>query len=89
VFTEHAQQQTSEGAQWGTPEPVPRRLIDAKEAGKYLGCSWRTLLRLADSGRVPWGVKIGALRRWDIRELEEFVSSGCKPPRTAGRRVRS
>jgi excisionase family DNA binding protein len=59
----------------------PRRLIDAREVGRLLGCSWRTVLRLADAGRIPWGVKLGALRRWDLREVEKFIDSGCKPPR--------
>jgi excisionase family DNA binding protein len=62
-----------------------RRLIDAKEAGRVLGCSWRTVLRLADAGRIPWGVKLGALRRWDSSELDTFVANGCKPPRQPAR----
>jgi len=65
-----------------------RRLIDAREAGRVLGCSWRTLLRLADSGKVPWGCKIGALRRWDAAELDSFIAGGCKPPRTTGKGAR-
>src|SRR5262245_2741695 len=89
VFHEHSEHQTAEGAQRGEPEPVPRRLIDAKEAGRFLGISWRTVYRLADAGRIPWGVKIGALRRFDIRELEAFVSSGCKPLNAPRKGVRS
>src|SRR4051812_33816433 len=56
-----------------------RRLIDAKETGRKLGCSWRTVLRLADSGRIPAGYKLGALRRWDAAELDAFIANGCKP----------
>jgi excisionase family DNA binding protein len=59
----------------------PRRLIDAKELARLLGCSWRTVLRLADAGRIPWGVKLGSLRRWDLREIEDFITGGCKPAR--------
>ena len=60
-----------------------RRLIDAKEAGRVLGCSWRTVLRLADAGKIPFGVKLGALRRWDAAELDAFIAGGCKPPKSA------
>jgi len=64
-----------------------RRLIDAKEAGRVLGCSWRTVLRLADAGKIPFGVKLGALRRWDAAELDAFIANGCKPPKSARRRA--
>lgn len=89
MFNEHAEHQTSEGTQPDTPDAVPRRLIDAKEVGRFLGVSWRTIYRLADSGRIPWGVRIGSLRRWDIRELESFVGGGCKPPKPNRKGVRS
>ena len=62
-----------------------RRLIDAKEVGRLLGCSWRHVLRLADKGALPWGCKLGALRRWDVSEIETFIANGCKPVRQAGR----
>jgi excisionase family DNA binding protein len=62
-----------------TPTTAPEpRLIDAGAVGRLLGCSPRTVLRLADAGRLPWGVKLGALRRWDRREVEQFIDSGCK-----------
>ena len=73
-----------------TPEPAaaaampPRRLGDAKAVGARLGCSWRHVLRMADRGLMPWGVKLGALRRWDMDELETWIKNGCKPVRTAG-----
>jgi excisionase family DNA binding protein len=66
-----------------TTEPFPRRLIDAKEAGRVLGCSWRTVLRLADRGAIPVGYKLGALRRWDAAELDAFIANGCKTPKPA------
>lgn len=61
-------------------EKPARRLIDAKQAGSMLGCSWRTVLRHADRGLIPLGYKLGALRRWDAAELEKFIAGGCKPP---------
>jgi predicted DNA-binding transcriptional regulator AlpA len=66
-----------------TPDPS-RRLVDVKDVGRLLGCSWRTVLRLADAGRIPWGVKLGALRRWDLKELEDFIAGGCQPARRRG-----
>lgn len=58
---------------------APRRLVSAKEAGAILGCSWRTVLRLADAGKIPVGFKLGSLRRWDAADLDEFIRGGCKP----------
>ena len=62
-----------------------RRLIDAKQVGARLGCSWRHVLRLADRGAMPWGLKLGNLRRWDADELEHWISGGCRPVRAAGK----
>ena len=70
-------------------EPSSRRLIDAKETGRVLGCSWRTVLRLADAGKIPPGCKLGALRRWDLSEIEVFIAAGCKPPMVRKKGVRS
>ena len=67
------------------PESPARQLGDAKRVAARLGCSWRTVLRLADRGAIPWGVKVGALRRWDLVEIDAFIASGCKPPKRAAR----
>jgi predicted DNA-binding transcriptional regulator AlpA len=65
-----------------TPAPPSlRRLVDAKAVGQMLGCSPRTVLRLADAGRIPWGIKLGSLRRWDSQEIQDFIAGGCVPPR--------
>jgi len=29
----------------------PQRLLDVREVGRMLGCSWRTVYRLADEGK--------------------------------------
>jgi excisionase family DNA binding protein len=65
-----------------------QRLIDAKAVGDMLGCSQRTVFRLADEGRMPWGLKVGALRRWNGSEVETWIAGGCKAVRSAGRGVR-
>jgi predicted DNA-binding transcriptional regulator AlpA len=68
-------------------QQLPRRLVDAKETGRVLGMSWRTVLRHADAGRIPQGYKLGALRRWDMAELDAFIANGCKAPRSVGKRA--
>ena len=61
-------------------ERPARRLGDAKAVGRVLDLSWRTVYRLADAGKIPPGYKLGALRRWDMAEIESFIAGGCKPP---------
>jgi predicted DNA-binding transcriptional regulator AlpA len=62
----------------------PRRLIDRDQVGQKLGCSGSTVSRLADSGKIPPGIKLNSLRRWDEAELDEFIRSGCRPPKAKG-----
>ena len=71
-----------------TTDQPPRRLIDSKQAGRVLGCSWRTVLRLADAGKIPPGYKLGALRRWDMAEIEAFINGGCRPSKATARGAR-
>jgi predicted DNA-binding transcriptional regulator AlpA len=63
-----------------TEQPA-RRLGNAKAVGRVLDLSWRTVYRLADAGKIPPGMKLGASRRWDLAEIETFIASGCKPPK--------
>jgi predicted DNA-binding transcriptional regulator AlpA len=58
-------------------------LIGVKAVADLLGCSWRTALRWADTGLMPWGVKIGAARRWSAAEIQNWIAGGCKPVRKA------
>lgn len=62
------------------------RLGDADEVGRICGYSKRSVLRFSDRGLMPFGRKIGALRRWDLNEVEAWIAGGCKPIRTAGKR---
>lgn len=54
-----------------------RRLGDGRAAAKLADCSLRHWLRMAADGRAPKGVKLGALRKWDLREIEEWIEAGC------------
>jgi excisionase family DNA binding protein len=66
-------------------EPSTRRFLDAKQVAARLRCGWRHVLRLADRGAMPPGVKLGSLRRWDAEQLETWIGGGCRPWRTVGR----
>jgi predicted DNA-binding transcriptional regulator AlpA len=61
------------------------RLLDARGVGARLGCSWRHVLRMADRGLMPWGLKLGSLRRWDMGEIEAWIAGGCRPVRRVDR----
>ena len=63
-----------------TERPV-RRLGDAKAVGHLLGCSCQPCTGSLIGGKMPSGFKLGALRRWDLSEIEAFIAGGCKPPK--------
>ncbi len=64
-------------------EAVRRRLCDVRDLEVILKKSARSIFRDADAGRMPWGYKIGASRRWDIGEIEQWIAAGCQPVRKA------
>jgi excisionase family DNA binding protein len=78
MLSEWEQAEGGAGRQACEGRPPSPRLIGVKQVARLLDCSWRTVLRLADAGKVPWGVKLGGLRRWDVQEIEEFIADGCK-----------
>ena len=53
------------------------RLLDVNTVAKFLSCSARHVYRLADSGRMPRPIKLGALVRWDRIELEKWLADDC------------
>lgn len=54
-----------------------RRLVGGLVAAAKAGCSYRHWLRLCDAGKAPPGMKLGALRRWDLSELDAWIAAGC------------
>ena len=68
-----------------SPITSSHRLLNEKEVAKMLGCSPRTVRRQADAGTMPWGVKVGNLRRWPAKSLEDWVVAGCPKVRKLGR----
>jgi excisionase family DNA binding protein len=76
----------------GGPEPRPgvnAELLDVRDMAKLLGyCSTRHIYRLADAGRLPRPLKLGALCRWRKAEVLRWIADGCPPvriPRGASR----
>lgn len=51
----------------------------------YLGCSTRHVQRLADSGRMPRPIKLGALIRWQRAVIEQWIADGCPNVRNASK----
>jgi hypothetical protein len=60
-------------------------MTDAKGAAKIYAVSWRTWLRWADAGLVPFGVRLGGRRLWSLDELDQHIRGGCKPVRKGTR----
>lgn len=75
----------------GTPPPpdsaraVLAALLDVQAVASMLNCSTRHVRRLADAGRMPSPLKLGALLRWRRADIEAWLADGCRPVRRAGR----
>ena len=62
------------------------QLLDVQAVADMLGCSPRHVYRLADAGRMPMSVHLGALVRWDFAALCDWIAQGCpRCDRRAGR----
>jgi predicted DNA-binding transcriptional regulator AlpA len=66
-------------------KPALAALLDKRALAALLACSPRHVDRLADAGRMPPPVHLGALVRWRRRDIEDWLAGGCRPCRTAGR----
>ena len=56
-------------------EQSPNALIDVREVARRLGCSTRSVYRLAAVGAIPHGRKLGNLRRWPSADIDGFIAS--------------
>ena len=52
-------------------------LLDVHSVAEQLNCSPRHVRRLADSGKMPRPVKLGALVRWNQQVIEDWIREGC------------
>ena len=64
----------------------PAELLDVQAMAALLNCATRTVYRLADAGRMPRPVKLGALVRWRRAEILDWLAAGCPSCRTANRK---
>jgi predicted DNA-binding transcriptional regulator AlpA len=53
------------------------RMISAQEVASKLSCSHRHVLRLNEGGKMPIGVRIGKLVRWEERVINDWIAAGC------------
>jgi excisionase family DNA binding protein len=65
------------------PEPSTAQLLDVRAVAALLDCSPRHVYRLADAGRMPAPVRIGALVRWRRTVLDSWLVAGCPATRPA------
>jgi len=59
------------------PADAPAALLDVRAVAALLDCSQRHIYRLADAGRMPSPIKLGALIRWRRAELQDWLDAGC------------
>lgn len=52
-------------------------LLSVKEVAALLACSPRHVRRLADAGKMPQPVRLGALIRWDQSAIKCWIAEGC------------
>jgi excisionase family DNA binding protein len=65
------------------PDRTRGELLDVKSLATKLDCSTRHIYRLADAGRMPRPLKLGALVRWRAGDIHEWLDAGCPSVRTA------
>ncbi|HUY93332.1 MAG TPA: helix-turn-helix domain-containing protein [Pirellulales bacterium] len=67
------------------PAHTAPAMLDVRAVAALLDCSTRHVRRLADAGRMPPPLKLGALLRWRRADLDAWLADGCRPIRRAGR----
>jgi predicted DNA-binding transcriptional regulator AlpA len=61
----------------GSLQPGREQLLDVQAVAAMLGCSSRHVYRLADGGKMPRPVKIGALCRWPLASIQSWIDQSC------------
>jgi excisionase family DNA binding protein len=56
-------------------------MLDVQAVATMLSVSSRTVYRLADAGRMPSPVKLGALVRWNRAVIDDWLAAGCPAAR--------
>jgi excisionase family DNA binding protein len=60
-------------------------LLDVQAVATLLSCSTRHVYRLADAGKMPPPVKLGALVRWPRKSIENWLAEGCPSRKVSGK----
>ena len=70
---------TLAGSAGATNEPTDSkgRLLSVQSVAELLGCSTRSVRRLADRGAMPAPIKIGGLVRWRADDIDCWIAEGC------------
>lgn len=71
------------------PVPPGKRLIDKHVLADKYDADTRSILRWADAGIIPHGIKLGSLRKWDSDEIDAHIAAGCprvRPLKSKGAR---
>jgi predicted DNA-binding transcriptional regulator AlpA len=59
------------------PAPAGRRLGDVQAVAVKCDCSPRHVYRMSDAGRMPAPLRLGALVRWDLDAIDQWIAAGC------------
>ena len=70
------------------PAESPATLLSIRQIAGILGCSTRHVQRLADGGKMPRPIRLGALLRWPQLVIEDWVANGCPVSRSPQRAPR-
>lgn len=60
-------------------------LLDVRAVSALLDCSTRHVYRLADAGRMPPPLRLGALVRWNRQSILDWIAAGCPSDGRAAR----
>lgn len=59
------------------PAAAGKRLVGKEVVAQKYGCATRSILRFADAGLIPFGLKLGARRLWDLDVIDSHIAQGC------------
>ena len=59
-------------------ETVGKRLLNVREAARYLGLEVDTVYKKARVRELPF-VKVGRALRFDVKALERYIEQNAKP----------
>lgn len=66
------------GSQTRLNETVGKRLLDVKEAARYLGLKVGTVYKKSRLRELP-SVKVGRALRFDVKALDRYIEQNAKP----------